>query len=79
MIKYTFNENIFSIIDNEEKAYWLGFLYADGYLTDQGLFGCALQEKDKAHLNKFLTFLGMPEEEQEECIKYQKKNSFLQI
>lgn len=34
MIKYTFNENIFSVIDTPEKAYWAGFLYADGYLTD---------------------------------------------
>lgn len=25
-----FNENFFDIIDNEAKAYWLGFLYADG-------------------------------------------------
>lgn len=79
MIKYTFNENIFSVIDTPEKAYWAGFLYADGYLTDQGLFGCALQEIDKAHLNKFLTFLEMPSEEQEECIKYQANTSSYRI
>ena len=30
--KYTVNENYFENIDNEEKAYWLGFLYADGYV-----------------------------------------------
>ena len=30
--KYNVDENYFSIIDNEYKAYWLGFLYADGYV-----------------------------------------------
>ena len=28
--KKDINSNIFNIIDTEEKAYWLGFLYADG-------------------------------------------------
>lgn len=28
--KYEVNQNYFSVIDNEFKAYWLGFLYADG-------------------------------------------------
>lgn len=28
--KYYINENYFNTIDNEWKAYWLGFLYADG-------------------------------------------------
>lgn len=27
--KYNFNEDYFEVIDTEEKAYWLGFLYAD--------------------------------------------------
>ena len=31
--KYTINQNYFEIIDTEEKAYWLGFLYADGSVT----------------------------------------------
>lgn len=29
--KYRVNVNFFENIDTEEKAYWLGFLYADGY------------------------------------------------
>lgn len=29
--KYKFNENYFDIIDCEHKAYWFGFLMADGY------------------------------------------------
>ena len=28
--KYTIDEHVFDCIDSEEKAYWLGFLYADG-------------------------------------------------
>ena len=28
--KYKFQENFFEIIDTQEKAYWLGFLFADG-------------------------------------------------
>ena len=31
--KFKINENIFKIIDTQEKAYWLGFLYADGNVT----------------------------------------------
>lgn len=27
---HTYNENFFEKVDTEEKAYWLGFLYADG-------------------------------------------------
>lgn len=29
-IKPKFNEHVFDVIDTEEKAYWLGFMYADG-------------------------------------------------
>ena len=31
MKKYEIKENYFDVIDTEDKAYWLGFLYADGY------------------------------------------------
>lgn len=58
------NENIFEIIDNEEKAYWLGFLYADGYIgkrnkTDTSYrIELALKESDYNHLVKFKKFIG---------------------
>ncbi|MEK6880887.1 MAG: hypothetical protein AABY22_14805 [Nanoarchaeota archaeon] len=26
------NNDFFKVIDNQEKAYWLGFIVADGYL-----------------------------------------------
>lgn len=51
--KHFFNENYFSNIDAEEKAYWLGFFYADGHITNNAL-QCYLQEDDREHLLKFL-------------------------
>lgn len=30
--KLLFDETVFDCIDTEEKAYWLGFWYADGYI-----------------------------------------------
>ena len=34
--KYFYNENYFEIIDTEEKAYWLGFIAADGCIVNKG-------------------------------------------
>ena len=54
------NKNIrfFKDIDTEEKAYWLGFIYADGYVVynkEQGNYelGIELSDIDKEHLSKF--------------------------
>lgn len=53
-----FNFNKFKIIDSEEKAYWLGFIYADGYISNEGfIFELGLQAKDVAHLHKFNRFM----------------------
>lgn len=55
---YSVNENAFDTIDSEEKAYWLGFLYADGYVnTDSGVLSLALQVKDIKHLERFRSFM----------------------
>jgi intein-encoded DNA endonuclease-like protein len=50
--KYTLNHNYFDKIDNEEKAYFLGFLYADGNVINKKVTLC-LQEKDKHILDCF--------------------------
>lgn len=53
-----FNENIFDIIDTEEKAYWLGFIFADGYIeTNENRFGLDLQAQDVGHLHDFNLFM----------------------
>lgn len=45
--KYNLNENYFNEINSEEKAYFLGLLYADGYNNeDKGAVALQLQEGD---------------------------------
>ena len=54
--KYIYNKDYFKVIDSEEKAYWLGFIYADGYVcaNDTGSeLGIELQVGDIEHLKKF--------------------------
>lgn len=56
--KYFFDESRFHDIDTEEKAYWLGFLYADGYINeDRHAIEIGLKASDKGHLEKFLRFI----------------------
>lgn len=64
--KLLFDETMFDSIDTEEKAYWLGFWYADGYLDSRPLnlntkpkYGLELSLKgsDFTHLEKFNTFM----------------------
>ena len=54
----SFDNTVFNKINSEEKAYWLGFLYADGAVSskDNGL-ELSLQLLDAEHLNKFKMFL----------------------
>ena len=53
-----FNENIFDSIDTEEKAYWLGFIWADGYISSKdNTFEIKLSIHDINHLYKFNSFM----------------------
>lgn len=55
---YTLDENIFERIDTREKAYWLAFLYADGYVdVANGKVELTLKREDIEHLRKFQQFL----------------------
>lgn len=52
--KIPFNEEFFDIIDNEEKAYWLGFIFANGYISSkENKIGLSLSIKDIEHLEKY--------------------------
>jgi hypothetical protein len=54
--RYSVDESFFDIIDAEEKAYWLGFLTADGGIVD-GAIHLSLQERDCDHVRKFIAAL----------------------
>ena len=54
--KFKCNENFFEVIDTEEKAYWLGFLYADGCVQQKGNYYTTkidLATIDRNHIEKF--------------------------
>lgn len=58
MKKYFFNEDYFEDINTECKAYWLGFLYADGYIQKDDIkyqyrITLRLQKHDISHIQKF--------------------------
>ena len=67
--KYDYNRHIFENIDSEEKAYWLGFIEADGCLTSEYTLSINLAEKDRDQLEKFCSFLGMNDKDIQRCIK----------
>lgn len=50
--KYSVNESFFKKIDTEAKAYWLGFISADGHVGKY-IVSIQLGIKDKEHLKKF--------------------------
>lgn len=51
--RYNVDDNYFNIIDNQDKAYIMGFLYADGCnYEDQGLIKIDLQQDDEELLIK---------------------------
>lgn len=53
---YSINNCYFEKIDTEEKAYWLGFLFADGYMRTQSYtVELGLARRDESHLIKFNT------------------------
>lgn len=62
MSEYYYNEKYFEKIDNEHKAYWLGFLYADGYIEPiyrnnkikAFRIEIGLSSTDKQHLECFI-------------------------
>lgn len=57
-LKYTCDSHYFDVINTEEKAYWFGFISADGYITKarsgtNKRVGLSLNTEDKTHIEKF--------------------------
>lgn len=77
--KYSYDETIFDVIDTEEKAYWLGFMYADGCVVDGKGYPCCatigLQYKDWQHVVKFVDFIGG----EKEMIKFNKSKNRVDV
>lgn len=55
---YTINENFFETIDNPEKAYFLGWLSADGAVTKNNNIKLGLQGKDGYIVENFNKAIG---------------------
>lgn len=51
--RYTLNNSYFSSIDTEHKAYWLGYLFADGFVGDDNFSNVSLSSIDMEILEKF--------------------------
>lgn len=52
-----FDEGFFDDVNSEVKAYWLGFLFADGNIKDNGVLQLAISSKDISHLCRFIDAL----------------------
>lgn len=50
---YQCDHTYFDVIDCEDKAYWLGFLAADGYIGNGNMLWLELGAKDEDHLDRF--------------------------
>lgn len=55
---YYHNFDFFETIDNQKKAYWLGFMFADGFITSKvkhgtQKLGITIAERDRELLEKF--------------------------
>ena len=79
---YKFHPNIkldyFLHIDNKEKAYWLGFLYADGFITrlrNNLRLGLEINKDDEIILDQFCVALGINPKNK----RYYKKSNTVRI
>ena len=81
MSKYNYNKDYFQIIDSADKAYWLGFLYADGCINrnykNEKLKSMSLElqlcSDDKHHLEKLNQSLESNVEIHDKISKYKDK------
>jgi hypothetical protein len=59
-MKYTCQDDFFSVINTEKKAYWLGVLFADGSITEKASKSGQIifSSKDKEWVDQFLSDVG---------------------
>lgn len=55
---YDYDRRFFAILDTEAKAYWAGFLLADGSVSEFGAVRLKLGAKDRSHLDAFASAIG---------------------
>lgn len=56
---YKLDITVFDSIDTEEKAYWLGFMFADGYVSKRYTVSLTLKESDRSHVERFARFFNI--------------------
>ena len=61
---YTFDKNYFDVINSKDKAYWMGFIWCDGYVSYRNRKGAesydfklSLSSKDVEHWDNFKSWL----------------------
>lgn len=55
--QYNINDFYFQNINTKDKAYWLGWMFSDGYICRDNAFGITLNEKDRYILELFAKYL----------------------
>lgn len=70
------NSNVFDNIDTEEKAYWFGFLCADGCITKNNYVELGIHWNDYDHMQKYRKFLEL---ESDDSIKRNKNVARVRI
>ena len=66
---YELDPYVFDCIDNEEAAYWWGFLWADGAVLNHRTIALSLKTEDKLHIYKFRSFLKSTHPIRDEVLK----------
>jgi DNA modification methylase len=68
LTKHSLQDDYFSVIDTEEKAYWIGFLFADAWLGPRSV-DLSLSIQDRDHVITFRKAVGSSHKLFEDSIK----------
>lgn len=67
---YTYAEQLYDKVDTEEKAYWLGFLYADGQVSYcKNTIELSLKESDLGAIEAFRSFWHLDDKKIQKKVK----------